>query len=452
MNNTFREDDRPARRGTPPSIRTAWMLALALLAGYAALHPATPHAAETDSAGGTRWYKGNLHTHSLWSDGNDFPEMIVDWYVQNGYDFLALSDHNILSRGERWIAEDVPSKRGAIGGFERYRERFGDEWVETREREGVREIRLKTLEEFRPLFEKPEKFLMLEAEEITDTFRSLPIHINATNVDEYIRPQGGESVRDTIARNLRAVEEQSRRLRRPILAHLNHPNFGYAVTAEDMAHVPEQRFFEIYNGHPAVNQLGDATHASLERMWDVANTIRIADLQLPPLYGLGTDDSHNYFGDRGASPGRGWVMVRATRLDPETLLRALYAGDFYASSGVVLEDVQLDTEAKKLRISISPDEGVEYVTEFVGTREGFDPTSHPVLDAAGNELPVTRRYSDDVGRVLARVRGTSPSYEFQGDELYVRAIVTSTRPHPNPSIEGQFEQAWTQPVAPPISE
>ncbi|RYF95469.1 MAG: histidinol-phosphatase, partial [Chitinophagaceae bacterium] len=26
-----------------------------------------------------KWYKGNTHTHSLWSDGNDFPEMIMDW-------------------------------------------------------------------------------------------------------------------------------------------------------------------------------------------------------------------------------------------------------------------------------------------------------------------------------------------------------------------------------------
>ena len=28
----------------------------------------------------TRWWRGNIHTHSLWSDGNDFPEMIADWY------------------------------------------------------------------------------------------------------------------------------------------------------------------------------------------------------------------------------------------------------------------------------------------------------------------------------------------------------------------------------------
>ena len=25
-----------------------------------------------------QWQKGNLHTHSFWSDGDDFPEMIID--------------------------------------------------------------------------------------------------------------------------------------------------------------------------------------------------------------------------------------------------------------------------------------------------------------------------------------------------------------------------------------
>jgi 23S rRNA G2069 N7-methylase RlmK/C1962 C5-methylase RlmI len=27
-----------------------------------------------------KWYKGNLHTHTYWSDGDDFPEMVADWY------------------------------------------------------------------------------------------------------------------------------------------------------------------------------------------------------------------------------------------------------------------------------------------------------------------------------------------------------------------------------------
>src|SRR4051812_28125014 len=49
-----------------------------------------------------RWFKGNLHTHSLWSDGDGYPEMIVDWYQARGYNFLALSDHNIFAQGEKW--------------------------------------------------------------------------------------------------------------------------------------------------------------------------------------------------------------------------------------------------------------------------------------------------------------------------------------------------------------
>ena len=31
-----------------------------------------------------KWYKGNLHTHTYWSDGDDFPEMVADWYKQQG--------------------------------------------------------------------------------------------------------------------------------------------------------------------------------------------------------------------------------------------------------------------------------------------------------------------------------------------------------------------------------
>ena len=36
-----------------------------------------------------KWYKGNLHTHSYWSDGDEFPEVIMDWYKTNGYHFVA---------------------------------------------------------------------------------------------------------------------------------------------------------------------------------------------------------------------------------------------------------------------------------------------------------------------------------------------------------------------------
>ncbi|MFM9956255.1 MAG: PHP domain-containing protein, partial [Opitutaceae bacterium] len=65
-------------------------------------------AAESPTAA-PRWFKGNLHTHSLWSDGNDYPEMIADSYKRAGYHFLAMSDHNVLAEGARWLELKAPA-------------------------------------------------------------------------------------------------------------------------------------------------------------------------------------------------------------------------------------------------------------------------------------------------------------------------------------------------------
>ena len=47
--------------------------------------------------GEVRWYKGNLHTHTLKSDGDASPEKVARWYGRHGYDFLTLSDHDRLT-------------------------------------------------------------------------------------------------------------------------------------------------------------------------------------------------------------------------------------------------------------------------------------------------------------------------------------------------------------------
>lgn len=394
-----------------------------------------------------RWYRGNLHTHSLWSDGNDFPEMVAAWYADHDYDFLAISDHDILSRGNMWMSVEAIDERGAAEALDKCAARFGDDWIEMRGGDDTREVRLKRLEEFRGQLEKPGEFLLIEAEEITDRFETRPVHINATNLDDVIEPQGGDSVREVMRRNLAEVRAQERRLQRSILAHLNHPNFGYGVTAEDLAAVVEERIFEVFNGHPSVNQRGDVTHPSVERMWDIASTIRIGEMGAAPLFGVATDDSHRYHGTDGSIPGRGWVMVRSARLEAESLIEALRAGDFYASSGVTLRRAEFDRRRGRLTIEIEPAPGATYQIEFIGTREGYDRSSSPVLDADGTPRDdVTRRYSGDVGAVLQRVSGTRAVYQLRGDELYVRARVESSLAPRRPVYDGQRRCAWTQPV------
>ena len=421
-----------------------------LVAAIAFLNPAAgpPRALADDPAiakAEPRWFKGNLHTHSLWSDGDDYPEMIVDWYARRGYQFLALSDHNVLGLGRKWVSVAEANKKAQQDTFARYLGRFGDSWVETRTEKGDLQARLKPLGEFRTLFEKAGEFLLIQGEEITDRFEQKPIHMNATNLRELIGPRGGKSVPEVIANNLKAVEDQARRLDLPILGHLNHPNFGFGITAEELATVTAERFFEVYNGHPCVHQPGDEVHAGVDRMWDIMNTLRVGELKAAPLYGLATDDSHNYFGG-ASSPGRGWVMVRGRYLTPESVIKGIDAGDFYASSGVTLKDVRYSRESRTLELEIEPREGSHFTTRFVGTLKGYDPARKPVADKDGKLLPVTLRYSDDVGKVLATAEGTAAAYHLTGEELYVRAVVTSDRAPENPSFEGQKAQAWTQPV------
>jgi len=43
-----------------------------------------------------RWFKGNLHTHTTASDGRHDPQEVVDWYAKRGYDFLVITDHNLV--------------------------------------------------------------------------------------------------------------------------------------------------------------------------------------------------------------------------------------------------------------------------------------------------------------------------------------------------------------------
>jgi len=234
-----------------------------------------------------------------------------------------------------------------------------------------------------------------------------------------------------------------------MFAQINHPNFRWDLRAEDIMQVEDAGFFEVFNCHPAVRNYGDEHHASTERMWDIILTKRLAELDLPVIYGTATDDAHQYhqWGPKYANPGRGWVMVRACHLTPESIIKAMEAGHFYASTGVVLKDIRFD--GKELTVIIKPERAVAYTTQFIGTLKGYDATSRPVLDANGVEIQTTRIYSDDVGKVLAEIKGTIARYTLTGDEIYVRAKVISTRAMDNPSVAGDLQVAWIQPVVPP---
>lgn len=300
---------------------------------------------------GAKWYKGNTHTHTLNSDGDSSPDDVVRWYREHGYQFLVLTDHNYLTS-----VDGLNALHGA-----------------------------------------DEQFLVIKGEEVSDTFGEKPLHINGLNVNRVVEPQGGKSVVDVLQRNVDAIRKAEG------IPHINHPNFRWAITAEELGRVENNKLYEIFNGHAQVNNLGGGGVPGMEEAWDsILSTGRL-------LYGIAVDDAHVFkkpWDTYAALPGRGWVYVKAERLTPQAILAALERGDFYASTGVEIGDYQV-TE-RQMTVKVKATNFSKYRVQFIGRS----------------------------GKVLKEVSAPDAAYEFRGDELYVRARV----------IESNGRFAWLQPV------
>jgi|GEM_PF-130033 len=391
---------------------------------------------------GLSWHRGNLHAHTLWSDGQALPDTVVAWYRDHGYQFLALTEHDLLQDGERWI----DASRLPAAAREALPQVYAD-GADLRGHDGRDEVRLRRHDELVSRFSSPGQFLLLPGEEISDNVGPVSIHVNAVNLPVLVPPARLDDVNRTIEADFDAAGRAAREAGRDLLLQLNHPNFVHSLTAEQLVQLRGSPFFEVYNGHPLSNNPSDGRRPSVERMWDIALAWRLDVLGLPPLYATATDDSHDYRPGGDATPGRGWVMVLADALEPERLFEAMRQGRFYASSGVRLERIVATSD--RLEVAVAAEPGVDYRIEFIGTRSGFEAGSTPATSATGRPLYASRGYSDDIGKVFARHDAPRAVYRFKPEDLYVRARVTASRRHPNPSQPLQFEQAWVQPLVGP---
>lgn len=393
-------------------------------------------------SGDGKWFKGNTHTHTWFSDGTSPAEMVVEWYKEHGYQFLALTDHNNRSDTAVWKVADGKKAKSVAA----YEKAFRADRIQKRQKDGATEYRLVPLDELRQRYDEPGRFVLIPGEEMSSSSESRPVHLSAINIQKTIPAEKADTVSEMISKCLADVLAQRKKTGQPMLAHVNHPNFGWGLTAEDIAGVNEARLFEVYNGHGGVRNYGDELHASTERIWDIILTLRLAQGRGPVLYGVATDDAHAYpwAGGGSSPPGRGWIMVRAKSLTPSEIVLAMERGDFYATTGVVLKSIRFMNDTLEIEIAARP--GVSYSTQFIGTLAGYDASVTPQKDKKG--VRVTGTYSRDVGKVLAEQTGPRVSYRLTGGEIYVRAKVTSSAKHPNPHAAGDLEVAWVQPVQP----
>ena len=177
-----------------------------------------PRAAGSEG-GAPRWWRGNLHMHTYWSDGRAFPEQAVDLYKNRlGYDFLALSEHNVFADDAgHW--KPVLEKEGKWPPdvtkpyFDAYRASASGKEAPTRTAsDGRAEVRLRTYDEVRNMFEEPGRFLLMPGVEITQETDGINVHLNYVNLPAVVPAVKGHGARtvpiysDDIGRTVRSVE------------------------------------------------------------------------------------------------------------------------------------------------------------------------------------------------------------------------------------------------------
>lgn len=287
----------------------------------------------------TRWFKGNLHSHSINSDGDSPPYDLVAWYKRNGYHFLAITDHN-------------------------------------------------TFTDPAPFDTNPnDNFLLLGAEEITNP---RTVHVNAIGISRVIPPKIGQDATTLLQASIDAVREQGG------VPLINHPNFLWAFTAAEMKPLKRTALLEIASGHPIVNHAGDGRVPSTEQMWDELLTAGMR------IWAAAVDDSHHFreeFSAARANPGRAWVVARATSLTREAIVAALDSGDFYASNGPELRDIR--REGDSVAVELPPATGGRrFRVVFIGDGGRVLSTSYdnPArYTFAGSETYVRARVEDSNG-------------------------------------------------------
>lgn len=407
-----------------------------------------------------RWYKGNLHAHSQWSDGLDLPEVALDAYKKRGYNFFAFTEHNIMQSNDfRFDGKDAKPFEGETSRWKllategvnsglteehvrKARELFGEDSVVMKKTDEGTFVRLKTYDELNKQFGNKDDFLLMPAFEMTTPW----LHLNLINVDEnfYL---GDEKIGGVISKSFDKAREMYDGAGKPWLFMVNHPLWQYYnVQASDLIARPEIRFLEFTNNCTPYPFIPGAW--TPESLWDAVNAYRASHDQ-DLLYGTGTDDSHGVTNTTFVA-FYGWTGVRATELTPKAILDAMNRGDSYISTGLELEDVNFD--GKTLSVKAKPEKEGKYRVEFFGTKKDYDPT--PRYFEAESGPSMNRRiegYSEKIGEKWATFDGVEGSYTLKSDDLYVRARVTRVGAEPVYLGTGAdrtplpTDAAWTQP-------
>ena len=285
-----------------------------------------------------KWLKGNVHSHTTRTDGTCMPEQQISDYAAKGYDFLAITDHNVVASHQLTGENDICM----IPGWERDIRHTEDNTS------CIHVVGLFSTEaQETPELEKRR----YDVNEISDQ----------QLIDEM--KSDGEFV---------------------IVAH---PRWS-RMTPQDVLALQHYDAIEVFN--TGCETLMHSGHAEL--YWDLLLENGRSVL------GIASDDTHGL--TQKSDRFGGWIMVNTPEKTASSIIRSMRSGNYYFTQGP--EIIDWGMESGKIYVSCSPCREIHFITYKKRGKSFFamdELLTNAVYTLKGEELYVRIECIDEEGKV-----------------------------------------------------
>lgn len=270
-----------------------------------------------------KFFKGNMHCHSNLSDGKMSPEELKDAYKSQGYSFLAITDHEHFNNNSYLDDEEfitITSAEYAI-------KEFPDQST-------LKNLKMKVCHLNLYAKEQDNDFSICY-NSVLDHFSKGERREKIKKSGEYERVYGADGINELI----RIANENG------YFVCYNHPRWS----------LENYREYGQYEGLWGVEILNAACHMDGHYEYDI-NVLDDFLRDGKKIFASCGDDNHEKSHMFGA-----FVMVNAEKLDYKSIISALLNGEFYSSSGPVIDEMYI--EDNKVFVKCSDAKRISYSTE-----------------------------------------------------------------------------------------
>ena len=268
-----------------------------------------------------QYFKTNLHTHSVLSDGILTPQEVKDAYKAKGYQILCLTDHNIIANHSEMNEPDFLMLTGAEINLNNSNYRYG--------------IDGQTFH-FNLIAKRPDNLWIPNA----------PNHRYPGGVpyEKFMQWEGMDDSYNPAAANAMIAKANEM----GFLVMYNHPTWS-CQSYPDYAPLKGLWGMELRNG--ACHKIGNNEDNArvFKDLMNLGNR----------LFPVGADDAH-----RREHMGLAWIMLGAEKLEYGSVIDALEKGDFYMSCGPEIHSLSIEGNILKITCSDAQNIALESYGRF----------------------------------------------------------------------------------------